>query len=144
MIVPDVNLLVYAYNSDAPHHLAAKRWWEESVRGLQTVGLPWVVALGFVRIMTSRTVMARPLDPATAVRHVRSWLDQHSVFIVQPGPRHINILAGFAEAGVLTSPVLTDAHLAAIAVEHQAVVHTNDADFTRFPGLRWENPLAPR
>ncbi len=144
MIVPDVNMLVYAYNSTAPQHLRARGWWEESVRGLQPVGLPWVVALGFVRIMTSRRVMARPLDPATAVRHVRSWLDQHTVFIVQPGPRHLNILAGFAEAGVLASPVVTDAHLAAISVEHQAVVHTNDADFTRFPGLRWENPLAPR
>lgn len=142
MIVPDVNLLVYAYNSTAPQHQRARVWWEESVRGLQPVGLPWVVALGFVRIMTSRTVMARPLDPATAVRHVRSWLDQHSVFFVQPGPRHLDLLGSFVEPAGLPSALVTDAHLAAIAIEHQAVVHSNDNDFSRFPGLRWVNPLA--
>ena len=101
MIIPDVNLLVYSYNADAPFHLAAKRWWE----GCQ-------------------------------------WLERPSVMILQPGPRHLALLSGFCEAGVLRGALLTDAHIAALAIETQAVVHFNDSDFSRFPGLRWTNPLA--
>jgi toxin-antitoxin system PIN domain toxin len=141
MIVPDVNLLVYAYNSDAATHGRARQWWEDAVRGHQPVGLPWVVMLGFLRVITSRTVFAQPMRTETALRHVRTWLGQPSVHPLQPGPRHLEILSGFAEAGTLASAVMTDAHIAALAVENQATVHSNDTDFARFPGLRWRNPL---
>jgi toxin-antitoxin system PIN domain toxin len=141
MIVPDVNLLVYAYNSDAALHGRARQWWEDAVRGRQPVGLPWVVMLGFLRVITSRAVFARPMRSETALRHVRTWLGQPSVHPLQPGPRHLEILTGFAEAGALAPAVMTDAHIAALAVENQATVHSNDADFGRFPGLRWRNPL---
>jgi predicted nucleic acid-binding protein len=63
------------------------------------------------------------------------------VLILQPGPRHFAILSSFCEAGVLQSALLTDAHIAALAIENQAVVHSNDSDFSRFAGLRWSNPL---
>lgn len=141
MIIPDVNLLVYAYNADAPRHRPARQWWEDSVRGHQPIGIAWLVALGFLRVITSRAVMARPMDATKALRHVRTWLEQPSVRIVQPGPRHLDILTGFVEAGAVASAVITDAHLAALAVENQAEVHSNDTDFGRFPGLRWINPL---
>lgn len=141
MIIPDVNLLVYAYNSDAAHHQQAKTWWEQGMRGRQPVALPWIVALGFLRIITSRAVLTRPMDVATALDHVRSWLDQPGVQLLQPGPRHLDILTSFGEAGVLTAALMTDAHIAALAIENQATVHSNDSDFSRFPGLHWTNPI---
>ncbi len=141
MIVPDVNLLVYAYNADAPHHAAARSWWERCLGEDATVGLPWIVALGFVRIMTHRAVLARPLDPRAALEHVRSWLDQPNVEIVEPGPRHLQILEELLGALGIAGALTTDAHLAALAIERQAELHSNDADFARFAGLRWRNPL---
>ena len=141
MIVPDVNLLVYAYNADTSFHPQAKRWWEACLGGSQPVGIPWAVALGYLRLMTSRTVLPRPLDMAIAVGHLRQWLEQPAVLVLQPGPRHLAILSGFCEAGMLTSSLMTDAHIAAMAIENQAVVHSNDSDFGRFAGLRWINPL---
>ena len=141
MIIPDVNLLVYAYNLDAPFHYQAKQWWESCVGGSQPVAIPWVVALGYLRLMTSRVVLQQPMEMNTALGNLRCWLEQPSVHILQPGPRHIGILSAFCEAGVLSGALLTDAHIAALAIEHQAVVHSNDSDFSRFPGLRWINPL---
>ena len=142
MIIPDVNLLVYAYNTDAPFHTQARRWWEACVAGSQPVGIPWAVALGYLRLMTNARVHPRPLTMAVALGHLRLWLEQPSVLILQPGPRHLGILTGFCEAGVLSGPLLTDAHIAALAIENQAIVHSNDSDFSRFAGLRWINPLA--
>ena len=141
MILPDVNLLVYAYNSDAPFHPQAKHWWEACMDGSQPVAIPWVVALGFVRLMTNRAVMPRPMDVGLALGHVGRWLERPSVLILQPGPRHLSILTSFCDAGLLRSALLTDAHIAALAIENQATVQTNDSDFSRFPGLRWANPL---
>lgn len=140
--MPDVNLLVYAYNSDAPRHRKARRWWEDALSGTDTVGLAWVVCLGFVRLMTSRRVLVSPISPREALDHVRSWMDRHQVLIVQPGPMHMDILQSFADSGTLASEVTTDAHIAALAIEHQAEVHSNDVDFSRFSGLQWRNPVA--
>lgn len=136
-----MNLLVYAYNLDAPLHLPAKRWWEGCVGGSQPVAIPWVVALGFLRVMTSRVALQQPMEMAVALGHLRRWLECPTVLILQPGPRHLAILTSFAEAGILHGSLLTDAHIAALAIEQQAVVHSNDSDFSRFPGLRWSNPL---
>jgi toxin-antitoxin system PIN domain toxin len=141
VIIPDLNLLVYAYNASAPHHASSRQWWEDTVGGHQPIGIPWVVALGFLRILTSRVVMDQPMEGSRALAHLGSWFEQPSVSLLQPGPRHLAILTGFSEAGALSSALVTDAHLAALAIEHQAVVHSNDCDFSRFPGLRWHNPL---
>lgn len=141
MIVPDVNLLVYAYNADAPLHAPAKQWWEECLGATQPVGLAWAVALGFVRIMTHRSVLARPLPPSVAIGHVRAWMARPNVEIVEPGPRHLVILEGLLDQLGVAGALTTDAHLAALAIERQAELHSNDVDFGRFPGLRWHNPL---
>ena len=141
MILPDVNLLVYAYNVDAQRHGAARTWWEELMNGSEPVGLPWAVICGFVRLMTHPSVLLTPLAPEPALQHVRTWLERSVVTVLEPGPSHLEIftrlLHGLGVAGDLT----TDAHLAAIAIEHQCVLHSNDSDFARFPGLRWHNPL---
>ena len=142
MIVPDVNVIVHAYNADSPVHDLARNWWEETLGAPQPVGLAWSVALGYIRITTHSRILANPLAPTVACSHVEAWLVQPQVFILHPGDRHAAILfgliRGLGTAGNLTS----DAHLAALAIEHQAEVCSTDADFSRFSGLRWRNPLA--
>lgn len=140
-MIPDVNLLVYAYNADAPHHEEARDWWEACLSERQTVGVPWVVVLGFVRIMTSRVVLTDPMDTIEALAHVRSWLVRPQAHVLVPGPRHLEILTEIMTSARASGRLTTDAHLAAIAIETQAELHSNDADFARFPGLRWSNPL---
>jgi hypothetical protein len=141
MIVPDVNLLVYAYNRHAPRHTPARKWWEAALNGSVPVGIPWAVSCGFIRVMTHPAVLDPPLPVERAVGLVRAWLDRPIVQVLDPGPRHLEILArllaGLGVGGNLT----TDAHLAAIAIEHQCEIHSNDTDFGRFPGLRWRDPL---
>jgi len=141
VIIPDLNLLIYAYNRDAPSHAAARAWWEAALSGTESVGLPWVVSLGYLRLATSRHVQRDPWSPAEAIGHITSWLNCPHAQVLQPGPRHLEILSGFADAGLLSSELTTDAHLAALAIEHQGIVFTSDADFSRFPGLRHRNPL---
>ncbi|HEX2644811.1 MAG TPA: type II toxin-antitoxin system VapC family toxin [Thermoanaerobaculia bacterium] len=141
MILPDINLLVYAYNSSAPGHLRAKSWWEECLSGDGTVGLPWAVLLGYLRLMTSRNVLVEPLSPAEAIGHIRSWLERPQTQFLLPGPRHLDLLDNLLRTAGISGSLTTDAHLAALAIEHQAELHSNDADFSRFPGLRWTNPL---
>lgn len=141
MIVPDVNLLVHAYNSDSSRHEGAKAWLEDLLSGTQTVGLAWVVLLGFIRITTHRRVVARPLDVKTAVSYVRSWLAQPYTIVVEPTPRHAEILFGLLSDLGAAGNLTTDAHLAALAIEHQAEVCSTDTEFARFPGLRWRDPL---
>lgn len=142
MIIPDVNLLVYAYNAGAPAHSAARRWWEDLLSNENAVRVPWTVCCGFVRIMTHPAVLVRPLDRSTALSHVRSWLAVETVEILEPGSRHLELLDRMLSAAGAGGNLVTDAHIAALAVEYQAEVHSNDGDFSRFPGLRWRNPLA--
>ena len=140
MILPDVNLLVYAYNEDAPHHAEAKEWWEDCLSGTEPVALAWVVVLGFVRLMSNRRVLLQPMSAPEAIDHCSSWLLQPHVRVVLPGPTHMEILAGLLASHV-GSNLITDAHLAALAIEHQAELHSNDNDFARFSGLAWRNPV---
>ncbi|MFQ5743552.1 MAG: type II toxin-antitoxin system VapC family toxin [Acidobacteriota bacterium] len=141
MIVPDINLLVYAYNSDAPYHRSARSWWEDCLSEPRPLGLPWAVMLGYLRIMTNRGVLEEPLAPADAIGHIRSWLERPQVQIMVPGPRHLDLLMSLSAAAKAAGNLTTDLHLAALAIENQAELHSNDADFARFPGLRWFNPL---
>lgn len=141
MIVTDVNLLVHAYNSESPVHDHARRWWEDLLNGSGQVGLTWVAILGFVRITTHRSILANPIHVDVACTHVRSWLAQPVVSLVHPGSRHSEILFGLLQGLGTAGNLTTDAHLAAVAIEHQAELHSTDADFARFPGLRWSNPL---
>jgi len=141
VIIPDINLLIYAYNIDAPYHDESLSWWESSLSDRETIGIPWVVMLGFVRIMTSRAVLTDPMEPVEAIGHVRSWLECGQTQVLIPGPRHLEILSEIMSSSRASGRLTTDAHLAAIAIETQAELHSNDADFSRFSGLRWKNPL---
>jgi len=138
----DVNLLLYAVNEDSPHHARAKPWLESSLSGTEAVGLEWTVLLAFLRLATRPMIFATPIPVDEALALVETWLARPCVTVVQPTERHLEVLAGLLRpigtAGNLTS----DAHLAAVAIEHGAELCSCDADFARFPGLRWTNPLA--
>jgi len=142
MILPDVNLLVYAVDENSPFHQPAKAWLEGHFNGGNAIGFTWQVLLGFLRLTTRPALLKSPLTADQALDLIEDWCLQPAVFILEPGPRHFailrSLLAHAGAAGNLTS----DAHLAAIAIEHDAELHSNDSDFGRFPGLRWLNPLA--
>ena len=142
MIIPDINLLIYAHDLGSRFHETAKPWWEACLSGRETVGLPWAVLLGFLRIIGNPKVFLRPMPIAEAADQVEAWLERPQVQVVHPGARHrelvLRYLREFGTAGNLT----TDTHLAALSVEYQATLYTADADFARFGGLRWKNPLA--
>ena len=141
MIIPDVNLLIYAHNEGAPFHDPAREWWEGLVNGTERIGIPWVVAIGFVRLMTHQKAIARPLGPEEAVDYVREWFRFPHVTSVNPGTDHLTYLRRNLAAAGVGANLVTDTHVAALAMEFQAEVHSNDSDFSRFPGLRWRNPL---
>lgn len=141
MIVPDINLLIYAYDSSSPFHAKAAGWWQSCLQGTEPIGLLHVVTFGFVRLATNPRAFLNPMTPEEAAAHVRSWLEQPPVQVLDPGPDHVRavlkLLEGLGTAGTLVG----DAQMAALAMDHDAVLHTADADFARFPGLRWFNPI---
>jgi len=141
LIIPDVNLLVHAYNSDSPLHAEARSWWEELLNGTRPVGLAWVAVLGFLRITTHRQILAQPLPVSSACTRARAWLSRPYLSVLHPGDRHPEVLFGLLETLGTGGNLTTDAHLAALAIEHQGELHSTDTDFGRFPGLRWRNPL---
>jgi hypothetical protein len=141
MILLDANLLIYAVNQDAPLHRKAKSWLESALSGPDTVGFSWNVLVAFLRLITRPGLFRHPLPLETAFDLIASWLDQPSATMVHPGPRHLRILRELllpmGAGGNLTS----DAHLAALAIEHGAALHSSNTDFARFQGLKWSNPL---
>jgi toxin-antitoxin system PIN domain toxin len=141
VIVPDVNVLLYAVVSGFPQHARAREWWEETLNSPVRVGLTQPVIFGFLRIGTSGRVLDSPLPVADAVGYVDSWLAQPNVDLLVPGPSHLrialNLLTDAGTAGNLT----TDAQIAAYALENQGEICSNDTDFARFPSVKWVNPL---
>lgn len=142
MIIPDLNLLVYAYNDGAPSHSKAAEWWEGLVNGSRQIGIPWNVSTGFVRLMTHPRVLTNPMETSSALDAVEEWFRYDHVTPVNPGARHLGLFRQMIDAAGVGANMVTDAHIAAIALEYRAEVHSNDTDFGRFPGLNWINPLA--
>ena len=142
MIVPDINLLLYAYFSVFPLHKAAKRWWEEVAKRGEPVGLTPPVVFGFVRIATHRRVFVQPMELSQATALVEDWLALPSVHLLRPGPRHVRMAFDLLKAAGTTRDLTTDAQIAAYALENRGVVHSVDGDFSRFPGVRYIDPLA--
>jgi hypothetical protein len=142
MILPDINILLYAYNPHVRQHVRAVEWWERAMQSDELIGLPNEVGAGFIRIATNKRLGAAavPLTDAWAV--VRGWLDLPQVRVLVPGPGHLARAVGLTEQAMGSGALLSDAILAAYAIEHRATLCSNDADFARFPGLDWRNPLA--
>ncbi|HEX4494048.1 MAG TPA: type II toxin-antitoxin system VapC family toxin [Thermoanaerobaculia bacterium] len=142
MILPDLNLIIYAHNRSSGSHRAAKDWWETTLSNPRPVALCWAVMLGFIRLSTQRGVFQTPLQVSAACNEVRSWLAQPQVIILEPGRRHASIVLDLLEELGAAGNLTTDAHLAALAIEHQCELCSTDSDFNRFSGLQWTNPLA--
>jgi toxin-antitoxin system PIN domain toxin len=142
VILVDANLLVYAANTAAPEHAQARHWLDSRLNGSAPVGLPWPSLLAFVRLVTNPLVLARPVSPARAWKQVEEWLACEPAWIPAPGDAHAAHLAPLLRLDWMTSRLVPDAHLAALAIEHGLACCSTDADFARFPGLKWENPLA--
>ena len=141
MIIPDINILIYAVNKDSKYHSSAKKWFEKTLSEDEPVGLAWIVILGFLRIITSGKIMPRPLQPEAAYNIIETWFGLQVVQTINPTEQHWKILkellGPLSTAGNLTS----DAHLAALTIEHSACLYSTDNDFGRFKTLRWKNPL---
>lgn len=143
MKLPDVNLFVYAYDALAPQHEAAKEWLEDALSGAETVAFAWVALLGFLRLTTSRHRFASPWSAEQALDVVGSWLAQPVATVVHPTHRHTSVLRDLLVPLGAGGNLTTDAHLAALAIEHGATLYSRDNDFSRFPGLSWVDPLNP-
>ncbi|MDD5393637.1 MAG: type II toxin-antitoxin system VapC family toxin [Thiothrix sp.] len=141
MILVDANLLIYAINQDAPLHKQAKSWWEGVLSGTQAVGIPWVVALAFLRITTNPRIFPQPLTPEQALAYVDEWLAQPVAKLVSPGDKHWAILRNLLQQTGMAGNLTTDAHIAALAIEQGYRVYSSDNDFKRFAGVKHVNPL---
>jgi len=141
MILIDANLLLYAYGAASEHHAKARPWLEFVLSRAEPVGLAWVTILAFLRIGTDSRLQGRPLLMREAISIVNEWLSRPNVAVLEPGERHWSILSRLLPESQARGPLVMDAHLAALAIEHGATVATNDRDFTRFPGLGLEYPL---
>ena len=141
MIAIDANLLLYASDTSSAHHEASRRWLEDMLSGDEPVGLAWAVVLAFLRVGTNPRIRkaAFSLPEATAI--VTGWFERPTVTLLNPGERHWEILREMMTKGQVRGPLVTDAHLAALAIEHGCSLATADRDFARFPGLKFFNPL---
>jgi toxin-antitoxin system PIN domain toxin len=142
VIIPDVNLLLYSVVSAFPRHKAAHAWWEEAINSATEIGLASPAIFGFIRVATNPRVLSPPLTVEAATGYVSAWLGQPNVSYLVPGPRHIEIAFNLLHTVGTGGNLTTDAQLAALALEYEADIFSNDTDFTRFSGLRWVNPLA--
>jgi toxin-antitoxin system PIN domain toxin len=142
MILVDANLLLYAEDSLSEHHEKARIWWDAQLSGSEPVGLCWPVLNAFIRIGTNARLHQHPLTLKQAVERIQSWFDQPCVRIVVPSDEHWSCFQQMLRSGNAVGNLVSDAHLAALAVEQNAVLHSTDADFSRFRGLRWRNPIA--
>jgi toxin-antitoxin system PIN domain toxin len=142
LILLDANVLVYAFSVESPHHESARAWFEKTINGAGRVGFPWPTLLAFVRLLGNPTVLRKPVPVKHAWARIEGWLELPQAWIPLPTERHRDVLAQLLD-GETRADRADDAHLAALAIEHGLTVCSTDRDFSRFPGVRWENPLTP-
>jgi toxin-antitoxin system PIN domain toxin len=142
MILVDANLPIYAEDRSSPHHAAARRWWDAALSGNpESVALCWPMLLAFIRLTTHSRVFVHPLTLEQAIARVNSWLEHPSTRLIGPTASHWEILRSLLPRAQAQGNLVTDAHLAALAIEHDCELYSADADFARFPRLKWRNPL---
>jgi len=141
VILVDANILLYAEDQLSPHHDKARTWWDATLSGTSPVCLSWTVLEAFIRIGTNPRVFEQPLSLDQAMSRLQSWLDQPCTRIVNPTERHWVVFQQMLREGQAVANLVADAHLAALAIEHGCELFSTDSDFSRFPGIRWRNPL---
>jgi len=141
VIVLDVNLLIYAYDTTTLHHRSARRWVEAIFSGVEPVGLPWQTVSAFLRVSTNSRLPGNRFTMHEAAEIVDRWAAQPTVSFLAPGIRHWAYFRRMLIEGAVAGPLATNAELAALTMENGGVLYTTDRDFARFPGLKWINPL---
>ena len=141
MTILDANILLYAYNVDAPQHRRVVSWLKKLFESGETIGLPWVSIWAFIRVSTNARIYSSAVPPRDVFSVVEEWLNQPGVAILNPGPLHTQILKKLVRDFAATGPLVTDAVLAALAIEYGASLASADQDFRRFSELRWIDPL---
>ena len=141
MIIPDANVLIYAHDQTAVAHRSARRWWEATLSGSEPVGIPWVVALAFVRLMTHPTLSENPMTIEQARGCVEGWLTQPGCRLLPVGSATLQLFFELLTCAGIGGNLCTDALIAASAKEHGGTIYSTDQDFDRFPEVRWKNPL---
>ena len=136
MVLVDANVLLYAVNDSMPRHASAKRWIEQALSGTEAVGFAWHVLLAFVRLATLRALFPIPLEADAALDLVDEWLGARPALVVHPTARHASVLRGLLRESGTAGNLVSDAHLAALSIEHGARICSFDRDFNRFPGIR--------
>jgi len=136
----DANILLYAYDSASAHHEPCRGWLEIALNSEEAVALPWQTLLAFVRISTNSRALRRPLSGPEACAVVSSWLDRPNVAVIGAGDRFWEILQAQVSDAQVSGPLVTDAALAALAIEHGATLCSTDSDFRRFRGLKLVDP----
>lgn len=142
MIVLDANLLIYAYNSGSTHHMKARAWLEKILSAIEVVGLPWQGVSAFLRVMTNRRLPGERFSVEEAAEIVDLWLAHPNVQILAAGNDYWRLFRRMVVEGRAAGPLISDAEIAALTIEYGGVLYTADRDFSRFPGLRWVNPLS--
>jgi len=141
LILVDANILLYAEDLLNPRHEQARTWWDTQLSGTGVVCLCWTVLCAFIRIATNPRVFENPLSLEQALTRVQSWLDQPCTRVIGPTERHWIVFQQMLEEGQAIANLVTDAHLAALAIEHGCELASTDSDFARFSKLKWKNPL---
>lgn len=143
MILVDANIPLYAEDSLSEHHEVVRAWWDAQLSGSEPVALCWPVLTAFLRIGTNPRILRRPLTLRESSARVQSWLDQPCVRMIQPTDGHWEIFQRLLHEGRAAANLVSDAHLAALAIEHNCTLCSTDADFARFKSVKWFNPLEP-
>jgi toxin-antitoxin system PIN domain toxin len=141
VIVLDANVLLYAYDVNSENHTKARAWVEQVFSDGTPIGLPWQTVAAFLRVVTNPRLPGKRFTPEEAAQIVDQWLDQPNVRLLAAGDQHWTILRQMMIGGQARGPLVSDAQLAALAIEYGGILQTTDRDFARFPGLRWSNPL---
>lgn len=142
MILVDANILIYAYNEISAEHKAARNWLTEALSAQTSVCFSWIVIMAFVRVATNKKIFVKPYSTNEAFDVVENWLSAPGSLIISPGSEHLQIAKRLAHESGVYGATLTDAHLAALAIEHGIPLATTDTDFLVFDGLKLINPLA--
>jgi toxin-antitoxin system PIN domain toxin len=141
MILVDTNILIYAEDKLSPLHEEARQWWDTQLSGESPVCLCWSILTSFIRISTNRQIFLKPLTMKQAITRLQSWIDQPCVRLINPTETHWQIFQSMLLDGQAKANLVVDAHLAALAIEHGCTLYSTDSDFSRFPKLKWKNPL---
>ena len=141
MILVDTNILIYAEDSLSLLHKEARQWWDIQLSGESPICLCWSILTSFMRISTNRQIFKKPLTVKQAIMRVQSWIDQPCVRLINPTESHWQVFQIMLLEGQAKANLVVDAHLAALAIEHGCILYSTDSDFSRFPKLKWKNPL---